>query len=42
MPTTATNIIKFLNSKNIYELDDLGVYYIIETILEVKNIGLSL
>ena len=25
MPTTTNNIIKFLNSKNRYELDDLGV-----------------
>ena len=25
MPDTANRIIKFLNSKNIYEMDDLGV-----------------
>lgn len=38
MPATANNIIKFLNTKNIYELDDLGVDDIKETILEVKKV----
>ena len=33
MPTTTTNIIKFLKSKNIYELDDLGVDDRTKTIL---------
>ena len=37
MPATANSIIKFLNSKNRYELDDLGVDDKIETILEVKK-----
>jgi len=37
MPTTTNNIIKFLNSKTRYELDDLGVDDRIETILEVKK-----
>lgn len=38
MPTTANNIIKFINSKNRYELDDLGVDDKKETILEVKKV----
>jgi len=38
MLTTTDNIIKFLNSKNSYELDDLGVDYMTETILEVKKV----
>jgi len=38
MPSTSNNIIKFLNSKNRYELDDLGVDEKIETILEVKKV----
>ena len=38
MLAIANNIIKFLNSKNRYELDDLGVDDRIETILEVKKV----
>ena len=36
-PTTANNIIKFLNSKNKYDLEELGVGDKTETILEVKK-----
>lgn len=38
MLATRNSIIKFLNSKNKYELDDLGVDDITETILEVKKV----
>lgn len=38
MPATTNNIIKFLNSKNIYELDDLGVDDRTKTILELKKV----
>jgi len=38
MPATTKNIIKFLNSKNRYEADDLGVDDRIETTLEVKKV----
>jgi len=38
MPATTNNIIKFLNSKNRYELEDLGVDDRIETTLEVKKV----
>jgi len=38
MLATANNIIKFLNSKNRYELDDLGVDDRIETIIELKKV----
>lgn len=37
MPAIINNVIKFLNSKNKNELDVLGVYDKIETILEVKK-----
>ena len=37
-PAIANNIIKFLNSKNMYEMDDLGIYDRTETILEVKKV----
>lgn len=38
MPATSNNIIKFLNSKNRYESDDLGVDDRTKTILEVKKV----
>ena len=38
MPSTTNFIIRFLNSKNRYELDDLGVDDRTETILEVKKV----
>ena len=38
IPATTNNIIKFLNSRNIYKLDDLGLDDKIETILEVKKV----
>ena len=39
MPTTTNRIIKFLNSKNRYELEELGVAErTSETILQVKNL----
>ena len=38
MPTIANHIIKFLNSKNRYELDEFGVEEKIETILEVRKV----
>jgi len=38
MPDTFNIIINFLNSKNIYELDDLGVDDRTKTILEVKKV----
>ena len=38
MPTIANNIINFFNSKNRYDLDDLGVDDRTETILEVKKV----
>lgn len=37
MPTKAFNIIKFLNSKNKYELEELGISEKTATILEVKK-----
>ena len=37
-PATTKNIIKFMNSKNMYELDDLGIDDRTETILEVKKV----
>ena len=37
-PTTANNIIKFLNFKKKYELEELGVDDRTETILEVKQV----
>lgn len=37
-PEEATKIIKFLNSKNKYELEDLGITNRKETILEVKKV----
>ena len=37
MPSTSNNIIRFLNSKRRYEMDDLGVDERTETILEVKK-----
>jgi len=38
MTATTNNIIKFLNSKNRYDMDDLGVDDRTETILEVKKV----
>lgn len=38
MSATTNNIIKFLNSKNRYELDHLGVDDRMKTILEVKKV----
>ncbi len=38
MPTTTNNIVKLFNSKNRYELDDLGVDDRTKTILEVKKV----
>ena len=38
MPVIANTIIKFLNSKNRYELDYLGIDDRIETIMEVNNV----
>jgi len=38
MPEIAYDIIKFLNSKDSCELEELGINDKIETILEVKNI----
>jgi hypothetical protein len=38
MPTEATEIIKFLNSKTREELDDLKIEDRMETILEVKRV----
>ena len=38
MPETASDIIKFLNSKDDYELEELRISDRTETILEVKNI----
>jgi hypothetical protein len=38
MPTEATEIIKFLNSKTREELEDLKIEDRIETILEVKRV----
>lgn len=37
IPATSKNNINFLNSKNIYEWDDLGVDGRTETILKVKK-----
>lgn len=37
-PSTATEIIKFLNSKDISELENFGIEYRETTILEVKKI----
>lgn len=38
MPIEASNIIKFLNSKNKYELEELGINDRTATILEVKKV----
>jgi hypothetical protein len=38
MPTEATKIIKFLNSKMREELEDLKIEYRRETILKVKRV----
>jgi len=38
MPTTTNRIIKFLNSRNRYELEELGVADKTETILQVKKV----
>jgi len=38
MPEVATKIIKFLNSKDIYELNELGINDRTTTILEMKKI----
>jgi len=38
IPATTNRIIKFLNSKNRYELEELGVADRIETILQVKKV----
>lgn len=38
MYATSNNIIKFLNSKNRYEMDNLGVDDRTKTILEVKKV----
>jgi len=38
MPTTTNRIIEFLNSKNRYELEELGVGDKTETILQVKKV----
>jgi len=38
MPTKASNIIKFMNSKNKYELEELGINDRTSTILEVKKV----
>lgn len=38
MPTEATNIIKFLNSKSRYELEEVGISDRTSTILEVKKV----
>jgi hypothetical protein len=37
-PTEATNLIKFLNSKNKHELEELEIEDITETILEIKKV----
>lgn len=37
-PKEASRIIQFLNSKNKYELQEIGIAYRIETILEVKKV----
>ena len=37
-PTEASNIIKFLNSKNKYELEEIGIEDGTETILEFKKV----
>ena len=38
MPTEASNIIIFLNSKSKYELEELGISHRTATILEVKKV----
>jgi len=38
IPAEAANIIKFLNSKSRYELEEVGVSDRISTILEVKKV----
>jgi len=38
MPTEATNIIRFLNSKSKYEMEEVGVSDRTSTILEVKKV----
>lgn len=38
MPTTTNKIIKFLNSRSRYELEELGIAERIETILQVKKV----
>lgn len=38
MPSEASNIIKFLNSKTDYELEELGISDKTTTILEVKKV----
>jgi len=38
MPTKASNIIKFLNSKSKYELEEVGISDRTATILEVKKV----
>ena len=38
MPETTNIIIKFLNSRNSYELEELGVVYMTKTILLVKKV----
>jgi len=38
MPEVATEVIKFLNSKDSYELEELGINDRTTTILEVKKI----
>ena len=38
MPTEASNIIKFLNSKSKYQLEEVGISDKTATILEVKKI----
>lgn len=37
-PIEATNLIKYLNSKNRYELEELEIEDRIETILEIKKV----
>lgn len=38
IPSMTNRIIKFLNSRNKYELEEMGVAEIIETIIQVKKV----